>query len=443
MLTRFHPLLFLAALFGSTVLAGCSCGPTPCARGRGGVLGAPDSGFFTLDSRPLELRVARPTASNCQPVAEQTASAEVYDPLNRSVKSTLTFAPTGSTDAVLTFQAAIPGWYHAQISFEPNLGIAQQDVFVVHDASDAGQLTLPLSGCNDLQPLGDGGWLCSGDTATVLFRTGDGAALQSLPSTDLAVAGNVVWSFAAVDPLIEVRRYEDLGVGPLALTDQTAERVAGPGAMGELVATPDDLLAVSRGSLVRFARGAAGTLEQTASVALGGASLAMRVQDMLYTSLRSALDGGQARTLVCAYSVVDGGLTPTADGGLAVGSNCLGVAGVSLGTGEGGLWMYDGAGRTLRFVSVEGARLTPGDALILPSGFALPSPQPRSARPPAARMVTQQAAVAWRGFVFSPRNSANGPELQSYGWGPGAAPQLTANLVWTTTSDAGTQVMVR
>ncbi|MFL5343183.1 MAG: hypothetical protein ACJ8AT_00210 [Hyalangium sp.] len=184
----------------------------------------------------------RPPSPPCPPeelVEPISATSEAYGPQGGELPSEVVFSGPDASP-VLGFSLEQPGHYHFATFFSPVGGVFQSDLHAARDRSDQPPLSRLPSYCPSLERTTQGAWVCyskvfRGDTQEAFFY-----------NTHTAVAGDTVWVVSDT----EVRRFVDTGT-QLTLTDSLSD----PDLHAEfLLPSPDELLVVRVGGLVRYTR---------------------------------------------------------------------------------------------------------------------------------------------------------------------------------------------
>ena len=239
-------LLLLAGCRASTPVGACDAGQSFFGDG-----GWPADYWLwhVGESISIELAVSTPCSEEPRAGAVHTA---VLGPDSEPVEHTNNGAMQWSSGlaTAVTFPPAVPGPYHLAARFEPNFGLAQQDLLAgVNRAGRAPVpgLSLPASearGCTDFALTAHDAVLCQLPRDEVRVYRG-GVLQQQLPAGPLAVVGNTVW--LAHDG--GLHSYVDTGTGSLL---PGPEAKVSPTVLS-LTGTADEVTVVGRSEAQRFA----------------------------------------------------------------------------------------------------------------------------------------------------------------------------------------------
>ncbi|MFT3840354.1 MAG: hypothetical protein QM723_25420 [Myxococcaceae bacterium] len=204
-----RPLIIAAML---CTWSACSCGSDPCTPTTGGTgfggagagEGAEQIGFV---GKPIDVTVdVVPTFTGCSNATAQritSATAEVLDPSNQKVASTVTppVDTNGDVSCTVTFTPAIPGPYHVVVRLNPNAGTVQRDVVAAVDRRSTAANTFALGtdhpNCNQIDFDGQT-LLCLDQTLTLRtmrLNGGVGVTISAVPAYAFALTDGRVWVF--------------------------------------------------------------------------------------------------------------------------------------------------------------------------------------------------------------------------------------------------------
>ncbi len=194
---------------------------------------------LALVGRPFTRDLALPL--ECEAAELITVDVTVLDPNNLAIPSRAVVRRRTPLGVAVTFTPAMPGMHHVTARFQPNLGMAQDDVLAAVDrgtALDAGRsLPAELASCSHLEITPGGLTLCFGTTVTVY----DGPRpVQELSLNLPAVtAGGVIWS-AGIERWVE----GVMGDGGRGFWREPDERVAPPRLPALTGPTEDDVVVI-------------------------------------------------------------------------------------------------------------------------------------------------------------------------------------------------------
>lgn len=238
------------AALAVALLAACSPPPPPAKCTPAGFMSQTNDGLAVAGD---VLNVAMRLGVTCPSSIQPRVIVTVRDPNNFEAPL---FEGEATRDAervdgegLQTFvkvRSTLPGAYHFTARFEPNLGLAQKDVFVAENHRDAGAtLSIPggttLAGCRhiDVTPLGRPVCL----TGDVRLYDPDGGTLVSLGApASAARVDDVLW----VSQGSRLSRWVETSAGLVAVPDASYS----PSLIGPFIAAdPQGLFATLNGDL--------------------------------------------------------------------------------------------------------------------------------------------------------------------------------------------------
>ncbi|NOJ51361.1 hypothetical protein HK404_01965 [Myxococcus xanthus] len=305
----------------------------------------------------------------------QSVSVEVRDPQNRVVPATAQLAVHGRS-AIVRFTPEQTGRHHLVVAFSPVGSIRQSSLYAVEDHSAQAPLAdlSTVLECRGVDRTSSGTWLCGSQA----LRTPD---QEPQPLGDYfapaVVAGDVVW----VTEAARVRRYVDLGNGPLATSADAPFPATGAPADAPphaRLATATELLLLDETHLHRYAFSEEEGLRATGSPPVPPSRLATFSDDIPSLLMRAGerllvvriADAPAPATMAieaCPYQLDAAGAPQPVPG-----EPCHSVPGLPVGHEEGVLWVRAASGpqslALLRYSAASG-RLRLDGVMEMTSSF--------------------------------------------------------------------------
>lgn len=343
----------------SFVVAGCLptidvSPPLVCDVGDAGI--STPGGAAVLIDRPLTVIASR-RAPACPPSLDVTLQATVADPSAFPVPFTLAgpFARGQFVSAEVTFTPTRPGLHRVEVTFDPTLGRAANEVLAVEPmrlGTRVGSVDSSVR-CQAEDVTPKGAWVCleAGASQVSVWRAG--MQLQSFTAVGFARVDEVVWLFGRGS----VERFVDLGGDVLVREPDTLLKLDADLAEGELVAVDRDaVLVVNEGAVHLHTRVGQG-LERAPPVLLprGLCLGSSRVMPVSRTELALSCGSRPDWLRFCRVPLDATAMT-----------RCREVPGRLAGASIDGLWLANA--QTLTFTTLEG-----DTSLTLPAGWSIAS----------------------------------------------------------------------
>lgn len=341
------------------VVAGClptiDVSPPPvCDVGDAGI--STPGGAAVLIDRPLTVIASR-RAPTCPPSLDVTQQATVTDPAALEVPFTIAgpFARGQFVSAEVTFTPRRAGLHRVEVTFDPSLGRATNEVLAV----EAMRLGLRVGSidskvrCQSEDVTQKGAWLCLDEAVSQVSVWRQGMQLQAFSAVSFARVDDVIWLFGRG----ALERFVDLGGDVLVREPDALLKLDADLSQGDVVAIDRDAVLVVNDGAVHVHTRVGQGLERSPPVqlprglCLGGS----RVMPVSRTEVALSCGSRPDWLRFCRVP-----LDATAQ------TRCREVPGRLAGASVDGLWLANG--QTLTFTNLDG-----DTSLTLPAGWSIAS----------------------------------------------------------------------
>lgn len=328
--------------------------PPVCDVGDAGI--STPGGAAVLIDQPVTVIASR-RSPTCPPSLEVTLQATVTDALALELPSTLAgpFARGQFVSAEVSFTPRRPGLHSVQVTFDPALGRATNEVLAVEPMRlgvRVGSVDASVR-CQAEDVTARGAWLCLETAASRVSVWRGGMQLQSFAAVGFSRVDEVLWVFGRGT----LERFEDLGGDVLVRSPDVLLKLDADLAQGDLVAIDRDAVLVVNEGAVHVHRVVGQGLERSAPVQLprGLCQTAPRVTPVSRTELSLSCGSRPEWSRFCEVPLQATSAT-----------RCREVEGRLVGASLDGLWRANG--QTLTFSTLD------ADAsLTLPPGWSIAS----------------------------------------------------------------------
>jgi len=328
--------------------------PQVCDVGDAGV--STPGGAAVLIDQPLTVIASR-RAPTCPPSLDVTLQATVTDPASLELPSTLTgpFARGQFVSAEVTFTPRRAGLHSVQVTFDPSLGRATNEVLAVEPmrlGARVGSVDSTVR-CQAEDVTPKGAWLCLESGVSQVSAWRNGMQLQSFPAIGFARVDEVIWLFGRGS----LERFVDLGGDVLVRQPDALLKLDVDLAQGELVAIDRDAVVVVTDGAVHVHTRVGQGFERSPAVQLprGLCVGSPRVMPVSRTEIALSCGSRPDWLRFCRVPLDAPAMT-----------RCRELPGRLAGASADGLWLA--TGQTLAF-----ANLDTETSLTLPAGWSIAS----------------------------------------------------------------------
>lgn len=328
--------------------------PPVCDVGDAGI-STPGGAAVSID-RPVTVITSR-RAPTCPPTLDVSLQATVTDPAALDVPFTLAgpFARGQFVSAEVTFTPTRPGLHRVEVTFDPSLGRATNEVLAVEPmrlGARVGAVDSTVR-CQSEDVTPRGAWLCleSGTSQVSVWRSG--MQLQSFAAVGFARVDDVVWLFGRGS----LERFVDRGGDVLVREPDALLKLDVDLAEGDVVAIDRDAVLVVNDGAVHLHTRVGQGLERAPPVQLprGLCLGASRVMPVSRAEVALSCGSRPDWLRFCRVPLDATAMT-----------RCREVPGRLAGASIDGLWLANG--QTLTF-----ANLDADASLTLPAGWSISS----------------------------------------------------------------------